>query len=162
MKYKLYAITVCVTLLALFGARFGIKAYFHARQMRTQVEVLAVRTRSMRHQVGELEQKLRVMRRVNHFLEQAASRGLSADQWSTYAVSIDDQVSFQWLDRIVGQCTHSSGLYFKPDFFHVAVGQPTDGDGRPGQHAGSVGNGGGSGEPADVVLGLQGTFWVRH
>lgn len=162
MKYKLYIITVCAFLLALFGARFGIQAYFNARQMRTKVEVLAVRTRSMRHQAGELEQKLRVMNRVNHFLEQAAKRGLSADQWSVYAVNIDDQVSFQSLGRIVDQCTHGNGLYFKPDVFHVAVGLPVDDNGRPVQSARPAENASGDGEAGDVVLGLQGAFMVRH
>lgn len=162
MKYRLYIITVCATLLALSGARSGIQAFFHARQMQTKVDVLAVRTRSLRRQVGELEQKVRVLNRVGQFIAQASSRGLSADQWSAYAVHIDDQVSFQSLDRIVDQCTHSNGFYFKPESFHVAVGQPADAGGRTIRHAGPSGDGGGSGEPADVVLGLQGTFLVRH
>lgn len=162
MKYKLYIITICATLLALFGARYGIRAYFHALKTGSQVEVMAVRTRSMRHQVGELEQKLRVMSRVNHFLEQAAMRGLSADQWSVYAVNIDDQVSFQSLDRIVDQCTHSTGLYFKPKALHVAVGPPVDDSGRPVQSARPAANASGDSGAADVVLGLQGAFIVRH
>jgi hypothetical protein len=162
MKYGLYTITIATTLLALFGARYGIRAYFQAQQMQTKVEVLTVRTRSLRHQVGELGQKVRVLNRVDQFMAQAASRGLLADQWSTYLVHIDDQVSFQALERIVEQCTHSKGLYFRPDSFHVAVGQPADADGRLVQHAAPSGGADGSGEPADVVLGLQGAFLVRH
>ena len=63
-----------------FATDFGVKAYTRVRRLQTDTEVLALRTRTLRLELGELEQKLRVMNRVGYFVDRAVEQGFSADK----------------------------------------------------------------------------------
>jgi hypothetical protein len=162
MKYSLFIITGIAA--ALFGAglHMGADAYKDSRQLQAQAEGLTIRTRLMRHQLGELEQKVRVLDRVGGFVDQAASQRLTPQQWSVYEVNIQDALSFAELARIIEQCDHGEGLVFKPISFHVSVGGgqaegDAGGPSKPLKRADDADS-----APADATLELQGAFLVRH
>ena len=161
MKYSLFIITGLAA--ALFGAglHMGADAYTNARQLQAQAEGLTIQTRMMRHQLGELEQKVRVLNRVGDFVDQAAIRRLTPQQWSVYEVNIQDALSFAELTRIIEQCGHGEGLVFKPISFHVSVGggRPEDEGANPSK---SLKRANADSASADAILELQGAFLVRH
>jgi hypothetical protein len=162
MNIKITIITVVAVALVLTSANFGIKAFMRARQLQTDTEVLAVRTRTMRHELGELEQKLRVMQRVGYFMDRAALQGLSVDRWSVYEVNVQDQLSFKELGRVIEQCEHTKDIYFKPASFHITVGPIEAQKNTSATIPPPIADGSADGGPADVLLGLKGAFLVRH
>lgn len=165
MKYRAYMITGLAVVAFLLGGQYGVTSYFNARHLKARAETMTVSTRLMKHQVGELEQKARILNRVQHFMDSAHSQRLTPDNWSAYDVQIQDVVAFQELAQIVEQCVHNKDLYYKPISFHVAVGQDKDASSElegsmepvPPLSADAVTDG-----PTDVSLALQGTFLVRH
>lgn len=165
MRYGTYIVTAGVLAALVFSGHYAFRSMVNASQLQSRADVLAVRTRTMRHQVGELEQKVRTLQRVNHFVQTADQQRLSPEHWSVYEVSIQDAVTFKELAQIVEQCSRNNDLYFKPIAFHVVLGQQPN--------AASAAEGGGAepvvldadaqdGKPSDVALALKGTFLVRH
>jgi hypothetical protein len=164
MTAKRYLITGCAMTAFLLCGHYGINSYFKARQLRAQAETLAVRTRLMKHQVGEMEQKVRVLQRVEHFMAQAKAFGLAPEQWSAYAVNIQEGMTFQKLSQIIEQCVHNKEIFFAPQGFHLALNQgqrPISGDEQAAQPVPLTADTAPD-TASDVTLALQGTFMVRH
>ena len=164
MKYRTHIIAGCALAAFVLSGHYAARSHFEARQIKAQVDALTVRTRIMRHQAGEREQKLRVLQRVKQFVENAEEQHLSPNDWSTYEVNVQDAVTFRELAQIVEQCVHNKNLYYRPIAFHVAMGQ--DNNSQPVQSeqiepvvldADSS-----DGKPSDVAVDLKGTFLVRH
>jgi hypothetical protein len=164
MTSKTYILTACAVAAVLLCGHFGIHSYFKARQLKAQAESIAVRTRLMKHQIGEMEQKMRILQRVAHFVKQAQDLRLVPGQWAAYEVNIQDVLTFQALSRIVEQCVHSKDIYFKPVAFNVALNHgATNPSGDESVPQPVPMNADASEENAsDVTLALQGTFMVRH
>jgi hypothetical protein len=164
-RYSLYILTAGIVALVLASLHFGMQSYFNARRLQSELEIMTVRTRTMRVQLGELEQKRRALNRVQHFISQASAMGLNEDRWSRYAVNVEAPLSYAELGRVVEQCTHSRDVYFKPVFFHVAQGQSENGaqtgDATMARRPQSLQRSQ-SEAPSDVILGLKGVFMVRH
>lgn len=164
-RFSLYILTVGIVALVLASLHFGLRSYFSTRRLQSELEIMTVRTRTMRVQLGELEQKRRALNRVEHFISQAAAMGLTEDRWSRYAVNMEAPLSYAELGRVVEQCTHSRDVYFQPVFFHVALGQSETGA-QTGdavmKHRPQNLQGFQSEAPSDVILGLKGVFMVRH
>ena len=106
-RYSLYILTAGIVALVLASLHFGMQSYFNARRLQSELEIMTVRTRTMRVQLGELEQKRRALNRVQHFISQASAMGLNEDRWSRYAVNVEAPLSYAELGRVVEQCTHS-------------------------------------------------------
>ena len=165
MRYGIYLWTFCALSAFLLSGHYGFKSYAKARQLKAASETMAVRARLMKRQVGELEQKARVLKRVNDFVGAAQDQRLTPEHWSMYDVEIHDALGYQELSRIVEQCIHNKDIYFRPISFHVTVDPrnqeslthkfediepvPALADAQQGQSA-------------DVSLALKGTFLVRH
>ena len=164
MKYWSIIITGCAVAALLVTGHYAFRAYAGARQLQSQAEVLAVRTRTMRHQIGELEQKVRMFRRVEHFVKKAEEKGLTPEKWATYEVSIQDAVTFRELAQIVEQCAHNRNLYYRPIAFHAVVDQKKEmvpGDGH-GMAPVVLNEADQDDVQSDLALALKGTFLVRH
>ena len=164
MKYRTHIIAGCALAAFVLSGHYAARSHLEARQLKAQLDTLTVRTRIMRHQAGEREQKLRILQRVKQFVGNAEEQHLSPNDWSTYAVNVQDAVTFRELAQIVEQCVHSENLYYRPIAFHVAMGQ--DNNSQPVQSeqiAPVVLDADSSdGKPSDVALALKGTFLVRH
>lgn len=165
MTFRSWLITAIAVSTFLGCGHFGVDAYVNARHLKAQSETIAVRTRLMKRQVGEMEQKMRVLQRVGHFVDRAKALHLDPQEWATYDVQIQDTMSYQTLSQIVEQCVHNKNIYFKPLAFHVAV---NPGDALSSDVASKADQpvplkaDASEGNTADVSLALQGTFMVRH
>jgi uncharacterized membrane protein len=165
MKYGLYIFTLIALFVFLLCGHYGIRLYAKARQLKSASETMAVRARLMRRQVGELEQKVRVVKRVNAFVGKAKDQRLTPEHWSSYDVDIHDTMAYQELSHIIEQCAHNKDIYFRPISFHLTV-DPNKEE-MPSEKFEDI-------EPvpavedadqsqaSDVSLALKGTFWVRH
>lgn len=164
MTSRSYIITACSLAVFLLCSHFGINSYFKARQLKAQAETITVRTRLMKHQIGAMEQKMRVLQRASHFVDQAKALRLEPGEWAAYDVNVQKAMTYQKLSEIVEQCVHNDNIYFKPLTFHVAI---RSGDTSPADEpseAESVllpANGMTEGS-SDLSLALKGTFMVRH
>lgn len=157
-------ITICAVATFILAGHYGLKSYSKARHLKAEEEKLTVRTRLMKRQVAELEQKMRVLTRVKHFVRSAEDQRLTPEHWSAYDVQIHDAIAYQELAQIVEQCIHNKDIYFWPTSFHVTV--------DPKQNASDEVNedfepvpviaDSQDGQSSDVALSLQGTFMVRH
>ncbi len=166
MKYAIHMMSILAVVAFLFCGHYCVASYFKSRQLKAQAETIAVRTRLLKHQVGELEQKVRILNRVQHFVDSAQAHRLTPERWSVYDVQIQDALAYQEMARIVEQCTHNKDLYFKPISLHAAVGQANKLDASP-EEAGEMepvplAEDADSDGPEDVALALQGSFLVRH
>lgn len=161
MKYSLFLITGLAVTLFIAGFHMGTVAYKQARQQMVRVEGMTTRIRTMRHQVGELEQKVRVLNRVGDFVDQVTARQLTPEEWSIYEVNIQDAMSFAELARIIEQCGHGDGLVFKPISFQVSVAGGRQED-DTGSLSSSVKRTDADNVTMDATLKLQGAFLVRH
>lgn len=164
MRFGIYIYTICAVAAFLFSGNYGLNSYFKSRQLEVEAENLAVRTRMIKRQVSELEQKARILKRVGHFVKSAQDKGLTAENWSAYDVHIQEAMDYQELAQIVEQCIHNNDLYFKPISFHVAVGQNEESPKNAFDDVETVPvNADDQGDTsADVALALKGTFMVRH
>lgn len=115
--------------------------------------------------MGELEQKVRVVKRVNEFVGRAEDQRLTPGHWASYDVDINDTLAFKELSHIIEQCVHNKDIYFRPISFHVTVDPKKEPallekyeDIEPLPAAADINEG----EASDVALALKGTFWVRH
>jgi hypothetical protein len=165
MKHGIYIVTVAALAACILCGHFAADSYFTARRLKACSDNLAVRTGALKHQAGELEQKLRTLQRAEHFVREADSHGLNPDGWSAYEVNIRDAVTFEELARIVEQCIHNDKLFFKPVAFHVALDRSSGDDSGLAERIDPVVPDeaeAASGRPHDAVLALKGTFLVRH
>ena len=164
MKFGIYIVTGCALAALVLSGHFATRSYFNARQLKAQSDQLTARTLIIKHQAGELEQKMRVLQRVAHFVNRAHEQRLTPDSWSVYEVNIQESVTFSELAQIVEQCVQDKDVYYKPLAFHVALNQeqgpkPPSADGIEPIILDADGQGD---KPSDVALALKGTFLVRH
>jgi hypothetical protein len=166
MRYRIYIFTFCVLALFLFCGHYGLHSYIKARHLKAEAETLAVRTRLMKRQLGELQQKARILNRVSHFVDNTRKHKMTPENWVRYDVHIQDAMAFQELAQIVEQCIHNQNIYFKPISFHAAVNQQkqSGGDRFDGVEPVPVDADADTEKDtkADVTLALQGTFMVRQ
>lgn len=164
MLSRLYLISACVLVTLLLCGHFAVNAFFKAEQLKAQAENITVRTRLMKHQIGAMEQKVRVLRRVEHFLDRAKAMRLEPQGWAAYDVHIQDTMTYAQLSQVIEQCVHNKDIYFKPKSFHIAVntGEPTDSKVVSGAEPVPLNADTLDSDPSDVSLALQGTFMVRH
>lgn len=164
MRYGIYLITICAVATFIISGHYGLNAYFKARQLKAQEENLTVRTRLMKRQVAELEQKMRVLKRVKHFVHSAKDLRLTPEHWSSYDVQIHDAIAYRELAQIVEQCIHNKDIYFWPTSLHVTVDPKQNASDEVSEDFEPVPVIADSqqGQSSDVALSLQGTFWVRH
>ncbi len=162
MKHRLFLISGLSVVLFVIGGQYGANAYFQARQLAAQAELMTVRTRLMKQQVGQLEQKMRVIQRVNGFVNRAGDLQLTPQAWAQYDVNVQDALTFKELAQIIEQCVHNKDLYYKPFSLRVAVGQARDGasgqEAKPTPEDADAANR----QPPDLSLSLKGAFFVRH
>ncbi len=164
MKNSVYVMSGLAVFAFLLSGHYGVTSYFNSRHLKAQAETITVRTRLLKHQMGELEQKARTLDRVQHFMDSARAQRLAPENWSVYEVQIQDAVAYQELAQIVAQCAHNRDLYFKPISFHAAVDQDKDAspDKEDSMEPVPLGADSTDDGPADVALALQGRFLVRH
>jgi hypothetical protein len=164
MKYGTYIVTACAVVALVWSGQYAARSCFSARQLKAQSDILAVRNRIMKHQAGELEQKMRVLQRVKHFVDRAVEQRLSPDSWSTYEVNIQDAITYRELAQIVEQCVHNTDLYFKPIAFHATLDEKDNKDPKLAEALEPVvlDTETLKDTPSDVALVLKGTFLVRQ
>ncbi len=162
MKPGLFLVSSLIVAAFVVSTHFGAKAYFQTRQLKSQAALMTVRTRVMKQQVGELEQKMRVNQRVNSFMARARELQLTPEQWDQYDVNIQDAVTFKELAEMVEQCVHNKDLYYKPLSFHMAVGRGRDMDEKAEIASTAVAAQGTDQKQGDLALSLKGAFFVRH
>lgn len=163
MTYRSYIITACSLAAFLLCGHFGINAYFKAQQLKAQAETITVRTRLMKHQVGAMGQKMRVLQRVSQFVDQAKALRLEPSEWAAYDVHVQQAMSYQDLSQIVEQCVHNDHIYFKPLAFHVAVRSEDSLSSEPSEAKPElVPANDMEASQSDLSLTLRGTFMVRH
>ena len=162
MNHKPFILSGLMVLAFALSTHFGARAYFQARQLEVQVENMTVRTRLMKQQVGELEQKMRLIQRVNDFTGHARDLQLIPEAWARYDVNVQDALTFRELTQMVEQCVHNKDLYFMPVSFHVAVGQAGKAPDAQGRENNAVPADPNDAQPNDLVLSLKGAFFVRH
>ncbi len=165
MKYGLYLFTLCTLAAFLLCGHYGYSSYTTARQLQAASENIAVRARLIKRQVGELEQKARVLNRVSEFVGRAEDQHLTPEDWSTYDVEIHDALAFEELSQIIEQCGHNRDIYFRPISFHVTVGHQEKNELADKfddiESVPTIPNADDS-QPSDVSLALKGTFLVRQ
>ena len=164
MRYGLYICTICALAAFVLCGHFGLYSYRKAHYLKAEAEALTVRSRLMKRQVGELEHKVRILGRVDHFLDLAKDAQLTPDHWSIYDVHIQDAVTFHELSQIIEQCVHHQNVYFRPISFHAALGQKRQSPENSFNDVEPVPMDDDADEasPADVILALKGTFMVRQ
>ena len=162
MKHRLFLISLLSVGMFVASGHFFARAYFQNRQLAAQAEIMTVRTRLMRQQIGELEQKMRVIQRVNHFVEHAGQLKLTPEQWTRYDVNVEDALTFRELSRMIEQCVHNKDLYYKPLAFQVTLGgqerSPQDGEAGSASTSRRTSNQ----LPTELKLNLKGAFFVRQ
>jgi hypothetical protein len=160
----LLILTCCTVLIFAAGSHFGVRNYFRACRLETQVENMTVRTRLMKQQMGEWGQKLRIIQRVNGFVDHARDLQLTPEGWAQYDVNVQDALSFRELARMIGQCEHNKDLYYLPLSFHVTTQQAKNASDAAGEELKAIARSGdASGQPAaDLALSLKGAFFVRQ
>jgi len=163
MKHsRLFILSGAIVLMFAVSSHFGAQAYFQARHLEIQVEHMTARTRLMKQQVGELEQKLRIIQRVNDFAGHARDLGLTPEAWARYDVQVQDALTFKELAQMIEQCIHNKDLYFQPLSFHVAVGHAGSASETLGQELKAIPADANDQQPNDLVLSLKGAFFVRN
>jgi hypothetical protein len=153
-----------IVLIFVISSHFGAQSYFQARQLTAQVEYMTARTRLMKQQVGESEQKIRLIQRVNDFVDHARDLQLTPEGWARYDVNVVDALTFKELARMIEQCVHNKDLYYLPLSFHLAVGQAKNSSEAMEQEMKAIPlpADATNQQAADLALSLKGAFYVRH
>lgn len=164
-----YILMAVVAAAAIASGRFFLNAFWHLEGLEAQTSRMSARVRMIKRQAIELNQKVKIIQRVQQFMDEARQRSMTPDQWSVYEVDLQGGVTFAELARIVEQCDSRSGIYFQPAFFHVQSLTTDDPDqSRPeavsslpaaAQHDAADGP---APESGDVRLSLRGAFVVRQ
>jgi hypothetical protein len=161
MKYGVLVMTGCSVVFFVLASMFGAKAYFQARQLSIQVEMMTVRTHLIRQQIGELEKKARILQRVDDFVDHAQKMQLTPRQWTRYDVTVQEEATFRELANMIEQCAHNRDLYFKPISLQVSMGSIKDSSIEAAAVQLSP-----AGDPtkktSDVAVVLKGAFWVKQ
>lgn len=164
MTGRSYLLTAIAVGAFLGCGHFGVQSFLIARQLQARAESMTVRTRLMKHQIGEMEQKLRVLQRVAHFVERAHELRLAPESWSTYEVNVQEAMTFEKLSHMIEQCRHGKDIIFKPTTFHVALHH---GDGAAAGDSVAatpvpLDSNATKDDTSEVGLALQGAFVIRH
>jgi hypothetical protein len=161
---QLFVLTGLIAVLFAASSHFGVQTYFQARELEGRVAFMNARTRMLKQQMGELEQKLRVVQRVDDFVEHAQDLQLTPEQWARYDVQVQDALTFKELSQMIEQCVHNKDFYYLPLSFHVATRQAKNAAGamEPELKVNPPQADATDKPPADLVLSLKGAFFVRH
>ena len=161
---QLFILTGLIAVLFAASSHFGVQAYFQARQLEDRVALMNARTRLMKQQMGELEQKLRIVQRVDDFVDHARDLQLTPNQWARYDVQVQDALSFRELSQMIEQCVHNKDFYYLPLSFHVATRKAKDAAAaaEPELKVNPTQADATDKPPADLVLSLKGAFFVRQ
>ena len=109
-----------IAIAAFMAAVFmSIASYRHYKALQQRLEVMTVRLQVAQDYQKQIEQKKRLVARVNSFLDKTKSMGLEQRQWSIYEVDFNELVSYYEMGQIVDQCTNSDTFFFKPVFLQV-------------------------------------------
>jgi hypothetical protein len=161
---QLFILTGLIAVLFAVSSHFGVEAYFQARQLEDRVAFMSAHTRLLKQQMGELEQKLRIVQRVDDFVGHARELQLTPDRWARYDVQVQDALSFRELSQMIEQCVHNKDFYYLPLSFHVATRKARDAAAAaaPELKVNPSSADATDKPPADLVLSLKGAFFVRQ
>lgn len=158
--FRSYILTAILALVFLAVAFSGIKTFRSYSVQKQKANTLAIKLRLYKQELKEKERKLRILSRVNAFVDRAEKLGLTEDRWSIYNVNISEPVTFDGMEQILNACSHSRKYFFKPAMFHVQKAE-TDRATREQKPSTSTSADSMDTVEADLFLSLKGAFVVR-
>jgi hypothetical protein len=154
-------LSMILAILVMVSGYFFLKEYGSCLTQEERLEALNVRLGISKNQLQETTRKQRIFSRVQTFLNQAKALGLHEKKWATYNVNIEEPVTFEDFEQILGQCKQTPLFYFNPISLQITTAIDEELNKNPNSNRSNR-----SALPeekdGDILINLKGSFIVRE
>ena len=159
LQSSLFSIILAVLILA--AGYFSLEECGRHLSLTEKMENQNIRLKLAQDQLKQSNRTQKIVERVQRFLTQARSLGLTEKKWATYNVSVEEPVTFDEFQEILEQCRHTALFYFNPVSLQVSRTADTENNETKSPRAsGPVPSA--EKKNGDLYINLKGAFIIRE